>query len=112
MKQTSVDHIIRTSHKPVLAYFWSPWCPDCKQFASIFANLIHDYQGRVQVLKIKIEDNIALAEKYTVMSTPSVVLFINGREVTRIVEQYNKGHIKNKLDRALYPEGGHSYDPR
>ena len=69
----------------VLVDFWAGWCKPCTMIAPIIEELTVEYEGRVTVAKVDVENESALAARFNVMSIPTVVLFIDGVEVKRFV---------------------------
>lgn len=99
------DEEVVRAEKPVLVYFWAGWCSDCKIFSPIFEQLTKAYEGKIKMAKLDTENNIKIPEKYFVMSIPTLILFIRGKEVVRFVEQYNKSRIQQTIDEGLYKGG-------
>ena len=69
---------------PVLVDFTAVWCHPCKQLDPIVAQLAGEWQGKVKVVKLDIDDNAGVAMNYQVLSVPTLMLFINGRPVERV----------------------------
>lgn len=70
--------IISDTKMPVVVDFWASWCGPCRSFASVMDRLAEDYEGRVFVGKINVDEEPKLAEKFRVMSIPTVAVFHNG----------------------------------
>jgi thioredoxin 1 len=73
------------SEIPVLVDFWAPWCNPCKMVAPVIAEIATEYQGKIEVGKVNVDDNQELAEQYGVMSIPTICLFVKGQTVMKLV---------------------------
>ena len=65
--------------------FWADWCGPCKMLAPLVENLDKEYEGRVTVGKVNVDDEQELAIRYGVMSIPTVIFFRDGKEIDRKV---------------------------
>ncbi|MCB6500523.1 thioredoxin, partial [Colidextribacter sp. 210702-DFI.3.9] len=65
--------------------FWADWCGPCKMLAPLVENLDKEYEGRVTVGKVNVDDEQELAIRYGVMSIPTVIFFKDGKEIDRKV---------------------------
>jgi len=89
------------SDKPVLVDFWATWCMPCKMIAPIVNEISNEYNGKCKVAKLNIDDAMEIATKFGVMNIPTIILFKNGKEFTRIVGVASKESILRKIDEAL-----------
>ena len=69
---------VLNSDIPVLVDFWAIWCGPCKMIAPIVEEIANEYEGKIKVGKINVDDEQELAIKYGVMSIPTIILFKNG----------------------------------
>lgn len=81
----------------VLVDFWAPWCGPCRQIAPLIDQLAEEYQGKVKVGKLNIDDNPTITGQYGIQSIPTLLLFKNGEVAERFVGM----PPKSKLDDAL-----------
>ena len=71
------------SEIPVLVDFYADWCGPCKMAEPVLEELSEDYEGKVSFVKINIDESQEHAQKYSIMSIPTTILFKNGEEVGR-----------------------------
>ena len=95
------DQEVLKSKIPVLVDFWAPWCGPCKIVSPIVEELAKDFDGKVKVGKLNVDDNSATASKYGIMSIPSLVVFKNGQPVKTMVGAQSKENIKRGIDEAI-----------
>ncbi len=81
--------------------FTAAWCGPCKTLAPILHKIGADYAGRVQVVAIDVDDDPALAEKFSVRAMPTVVVWRDGREVGRVVGARPAKFMIGVVERAL-----------
>jgi len=68
-----------------LVDFWASWCGPCKQLAPVIEELAGKYEGIATIAKVSVEEESALAARFRVMSIPTVILFVDGKEEKRFV---------------------------
>ncbi|MFZ5592114.1 MAG: thioredoxin [Bacillota bacterium] len=76
---------VTNSSVPVLVDFWAGWCGPCKMIAPLVEELAAEYQGRLAVAKLNVDDNRSTATEFKVISIPTLIMFKNGQEVDRSV---------------------------
>lgn len=95
------DAEVLASPVPVLVDFWAEWCGPCRMIAPIVEEFARDYEGRIKVVKLDVDENQGLAVRYSVMSIPTLGLFKGGALIDRIVGYMPKTELKRRLDAAL-----------
>ncbi len=101
--EDSFDQLVLGDPSPVLVEFFSPWCAHCRRLAPTLEELARDYHGRVRFVQVNAEDAAELALRYQVQGVPTMVLFVDGREMGRIIGAVPKEQIAARLDRVLAP---------
>lgn len=95
------DQEVIKSSVPVLLDFWASWCGPCKMIAPHVDALAQDYDGRVKIGKVNVDEEPEIAEKYGIMSIPTLLFFKDGKVVDQIVGAVPKPAIASKLESLL-----------
>ena len=86
---------------PVLVDFGAEWCHPCKQLDPIVEELAAEWQGKVRVVKLDIDQNVSTTMKYGVMGVPTLMLFVGGQVKERLSGYQPKRKILDKLEPSL-----------
>ena len=95
--QENFEKEVLKSIKPVLVDFWAPWCMPCKIIAPAVEKLAEELKEQVTVLKFNVDENPAVATDLSVMNIPTLILFKDGKEVSRIIGVNSKDAMAAKV---------------
>lgn len=101
VEDKSFDQLVLKASKPVLVDFWATWCRPCQMVAPVIDELAKEYDGRVDFLKLDVDNNPGTAGKYNVMSIPTIMIFKGGMPVSHTVGFRGKADLKRNLEDAL-----------
>ncbi len=86
-------------NKLVLADFWASWCAPCRMMATVLNEVAEELSGNSNVAKVNIEQYQSLAQKYSVRSIPTLILFKNGIEVDRFAGVKTKDYLLKQIQK-------------
>jgi len=95
------DDIVVASDKPVLIDFWAEWCGPCKMIGPVVEELAGEYEGKVVVGKVDVDNNPEISAKYGIRSIPTLLVFKGGEIVDKQVGAVPKGVLAQKLDAQI-----------
>ena len=99
LKDSNFEQEVLASETPVLVDFWAPWCTPCRMLSPTVDTIAQEQAGRIKVGKVNIDEQPELAERFRVMSIPTLVVLKQGKPVSRIIGARPKGEILAALDR-------------
>lgn len=86
---------------PVLVDFWAEWCAPCRAVAPVVEEIAKEYDGKIKVVKMNVDDNPGTPSKYQVMGIPTLILFKGGQPVDQVVGAVPKSKIVKLLQGSL-----------
>jgi thioredoxin 1 len=92
---------VMSSSMPVFVDFWAEWCGPCRMVSPVVEELSEEYSGKVDFVKVNVDQANELASKYNVFSIPTLAIFNKGQIVAQQVGAASKESYKNMIDRAL-----------
>jgi thioredoxin 1 len=86
---------------PILVDFWAEWCGPCRLVAPVLEKLAEEYDGRVRIGKVNVDEEASLAGTYGVQSIPTLLLFKNGKVVEQFIGATTRDVLARILDKHL-----------
>ncbi|WP_185848976.1 thioredoxin [Blattabacterium cuenoti] len=95
------EKLISESNKPILVDFWAPWCAPCRALSVLLEEIFSEYQTKVSVFKLNVDNNPKTSSKYGIRSIPTMVFFKNGEKKDIHIGILSKEDIIRKLDALI-----------
>jgi len=97
----SFESDVLNSEIPVLVDYWAEWCGPCKMIAPLLDDAANQYQGRVMIAKLNVDDNPETAAKFGIRGIPTLMLFKDGKTAATKVGALSKSQLTAFLDDSL-----------
>lgn len=98
---SNFENEVINSDVPVVVDFYADWCGPCKMMAPVIDQLATEYQGKAKIGKLNVDENGVTAQKYRVMSIPTLLIIKNGQVVDTVVGAVPKQHLEAKIKSVL-----------
>ena len=101
VSDSSFETDVLKSDRPVLVDFWAAWCAPCRMLAPTVEAVADKYASTATVVKLNVDDNPSVSQRYGIKGIPTLILFKNGREEERVVGATSEGAISRMLDKHV-----------
>lgn len=101
VKEENFEEEVLKSKLPVVTEFYSDSCIPCKQLGVILSELEEEYEDKIKLVKVNVNFDAALAEKYNVMASPTTLYFHEGKEFQRITGLTKKAILKELIEQII-----------
>ncbi|GAI47048.1 unnamed protein product [marine sediment metagenome] len=95
------DNEVLNSDLPVIVDFWAEWCAPCFMIAPVVEQISEEYEGKIKVGKLNVDENQVTAGKYQVMAIPTLLFFNGGKLVDRVAGVVPKKILVEKIEKIL-----------
>jgi thioredoxin 1 len=101
VNDSNFESDVLNSDKPVLVDFWAPWCAPCRMLAPTVEAVAQNFQNTASVVKLNVDDNPQVSQRYGIKGIPTLILFKNGKEEERVVGATSKEAISRMIDKHV-----------
>jgi thioredoxin 1 len=101
LTDTTFDEEIGSSDVPLIVDFWAEWCGPCRMVAPVLEQIASENAGKVRLAKLNVDDAPGIAQRFGIMSIPTLLVFKDGQAKKRIVGAKGKGQLLEDLAEFL-----------
>src|ERR1039457_6796567 len=101
LSDSSFDAEVLQSATPVMVDFWAEWCGPCKMLGPTIDQLADEYQGKVKIAKLNVDDNSSTASRFGIRGIPALLIFQGGQVKEQLVGAQPKANISKALDKYV-----------
>jgi thioredoxin 1 len=93
--------VVLASPVPVIVDFWAPWCKPCEAIEPHLVAIAGEHEGRVRLVRLNVDENLAVSGRYDVLSLPTVMVFSRGEARTTIFGAQSRTHYERAIAQLL-----------
>lgn len=101
ISQDEFENVVLNSSIPVVVDFFATWCGPCKMIAPTLEQLSEEYEGKVTIVKIDVDEAMDLSDEYEIVSVPTLLFFKNGTVVHQMIGAGSKAMLKAAIDKLI-----------
>lgn len=96
------DVVVLQSESPVLVDFWAPWCGPCRSIGPTIEELANEYEGKVKVVKLNVDESPITPGKYGIRAIPTLILFKGGQIIEQVTGAVAKANLIELLEKKAF----------
>lgn len=101
LTQSNYDGEVLKSNVPVLADFWASWCGPCQMLSPTIEELAKEYDGKIKVGKVNVDEEAELAAQNAIVSIPTVIMFVDGKPVEKLVGAHSIDEYEDMIEKYI-----------
>lgn len=87
--------------RPVIVEYWAEWCGPCRMVAPVLESIAADHEGRIDLVKVNVDENPATARKYGILHVPTISIFVGGHAVKQVIGARSKSALVREFGEVL-----------
>jgi thioredoxin 1 len=95
---SNFDDEVVSSQRPVIVEYWAPWCGPCRQVGPVLEAIAAENAGRVDVVKLNIDENPQVVQRYGIMLAPTIELFSGGQVIKQVIGAKSKSALMREFE--------------
>ena len=101
LTSSTFDETVNSSSTPIVVDFWAEWCGPCKMIAPILGEIAAEKAGQVTIAKLNVDDHGDVAQRYGIMSIPTLLVFKDGQMVKKMVGAKGKSQLLQEIEEFI-----------
>ena len=101
LTSSTFDETVNSSSTPIVVDFWAEWCGPCKMIAPILGEIAAEKSGQVTIAKLNVDDHGDVAQRYGIMSIPTLLVFKDGQMVKKMVGAKGKSQLLQEIEEFI-----------
>ena len=101
LNENNFDDEVIKSDKLTIVDFWAPWCGPCRKLSPVLDEIAGEFDGKIKLVKVNTDENLKLAQRFSISALPSILIFKNGEPVERLVSLMPKSALITNITKHL-----------